>query len=283
MEIIKKILEYPLIPIQKYELTLADILLVIAIYTVLKLVIRLIRSRLSKFFFERNNIEAGRQASILQIIQYILYTIFIAVSLEIVGVDLSIVLAGSAAVLVGLGFGVQHIFNDLVSGLIMLFEGKVEVGDIIDVGGLIGKVDKVGLRTSTVKTREASSIVIPNSKFISENVINWTHLNNVARFDVAVGVAYGSDVQLIKKLLLNCAHEHGKVVAKPAPFVRFTDFGSSSLDFVLYYWSTEIWFTEDVKSDLRFMIDRAFRQHNISIPFPQQDLHIRSSNVNFNA
>lgn len=281
MEIISQILEYPLLKIHKYQLTPFDILLIIGMYIIVRLIVRLLKSKLTEFVFNKNNIELGRQASLLQIIQYILYTIFVTISLQIVGVDLSIVMAGSAALLVGLGFGIQHIFNDLVSGLIMLFEGNVEVGDIIDAGGLIGKIEKVGLRTSTVKTRDAFAIVIPNSKFINENVINWTHLNHVTRFEVAVGVAYGSDVQLVKKLLLHCAEEHGKAVDKPAPFVRFKDFGNSSLDFVLYFWSSDIWVIEDVKSDLRFMIDAAFRKHDICIPFPQRDLHIKSSEVAF--
>lgn len=279
MEVLKAILEYPLIKISNYQLTSFDLLLIIGAFMAVKFIIRLMQSRLTQSVFARNNIDKGRQASLLQIIKYLLYTIFIVMSLQIVGVDLSIVVAGSAALLVGLGFGIQHIFNDLISGFIMLFEGNVEVGDIIEVGGLIGKVEYVGLRTSKVKTRDGFAIVVPNAKFINDNVINWTHLKQVTRFCVTVGVAYGSDVQLVKKILLDCATRHNKVEDKHKPFVRFIDFGSSSLDFELYFWATEKWFIEDIKSDLRFMIDAAFRDHHVTIPFPQRDLHLKSSDI----
>lgn len=278
-ETIKDILTSSLISFKEYELTLADLLLIIAGYTLLQFVLKVMRSRLTKAVFKRNKIDIGRQASLLQIIQYVLYTIFFIFSLELIGLNLSILLAGSAALLVGLGFGIQQIFNDLVSGLIMLFEGNVEIGDILEVGDLIGRVEKVGLRTSKITTRENIIIVVPNSKFIVENVINWTHLLDTVRFDVLVGVAYGSDVQLVKELLLQCVKKHSKIVSQPEPIVRFKDFGSSSLDFQICFWSNEVWHIEDVKSDLRFAIDQAFRENNIVIPFPQRDLHFKTTDV----
>jgi len=279
MDKIKSILEYD-IDIGKYNLSVSEILLVLLGYMVVRFLLALLQTRLSKFFFVKDKIDSGRQASLVQIIKYVLYTFFVIYSLEVVGVNVSLLLAGSAALLVGLGFGVQHIFNDLISGLIMLFEGHVEVGDIIDAGGLLGRVKRIGLRTSETRTRDGITIIVPNSKFITDNVVNWSEQSTV-RFVVKVGVAYGSDVRLVEQLLLDCASRHAEVAKRPKPFVRFADFGNSSLDFELYFWSSQVWMIENVKSDLRFWIDDAFRQNNVEIPFPQRDLHIRSSDVNF--
>lgn len=279
-EQIKGLLIEPLIPLgDKYHITGVDLLLILLAYVIAKFIMKVMRSRLTKMVFTRNNVDVGRRASLLQIIQYLVYTIFVVFSLETIGVDLSIVLAGSAALLVGLGFGIQQIFNDLVSGLIMLFEGNVAIGDVLELNDLVGKVESVGLRTSKVYTREGMTIVVPNSKFIIDNVINWTHLKQSVRFSVEVGVAYGSDVQLVKKILLHEADAHSKTVDQPKPFVRFINFGNSSLDFELCFWSHEVWTIEDVKSDLRFAIDKAFREQNIVIPFPQSDLHIKTSEL----
>jgi len=192
-----------------------------------------------------------------------------------IGIDLSLVLTGSAALLVGLGFGIQDLFNDLISGVIILFEGNVDKGDIVDAGGLVGEVEELGIRTSKVKTQDGVTIVVPNSKFVSENVINWTNEEQLARFHVAVGVAYGSNVQLVKDLLLVCAAEHPQIEKEPESFVRFVNFGDSSLDFELHFWSEHIWIIENIKSDLRFSIDAIFRKNDISIPFPQRDVHIK--------
>jgi small-conductance mechanosensitive channel len=271
---IKDVLSTAIISFKTYELTVGDLLIIGMAYMVVRFLASFLRNRLTQSVFLRNNIDWVRRSSVLQILQYLLYTLFFIFCLETVGVDLSLVLAGSAALLVGLGFGVQQIFNDLVSGLIMLFEGNVAVGDVLEVDHMVGKVEHVGLRTSKVYTRDGVTIVVPNSKFIVENVVNWTHMRHAVRFDVAVGVAYGSDVALVKRLLLEVAYAHAKVAQDPAPFVRFLDFGNSSLDFKLYFWCSEVWTIEDVKSDLRFAIDAIFREHRITIPFPQRDVHI---------
>ena len=266
-------------PIERFHLTVSDILLIGLFFFGIRFLLFLIQTKLRKFIFMQKQVDKGRQQSLIQIFSYVLYTLFIIASMELVGIDVSLLLAGSAALLVGLGFGIQHIFHDLISGLIMLFEGNVEIGDIIDSGGLLGKVKKIGLRTSEVETRAGVSIIVPNAKFMTDNVVNWTHQWTNVRFEVKVGVAYGSDVQLVKQLLLDCAQKHEHIDANPKPFVRFADFGNSSLDFELFFWSKQVWAIEDIKSDLRFWIDEAFRAHKVEIPFPQRDLHIRSSDV----
>lgn len=278
-EDIKNALEYTIIHIRGYELTVFDLITIVLTYLIVRFLLYILQTKLKKVVFVKKNIEAGRQASILQILKYVIYTLFIIFALGKVGIDVSVIMAGSAALLVGLGFGIQHIFNDLMSGLIMLFEGNISFGDIIQVDGLLGKVEKVDLRTTKIHTRDAQTIIVPNHKFVEENIINWTHQTKYLRFEVAVGVAYGSDVRLVEKLLVKCANDHEKVTDVPRPFARFIDFGSSSLDFKLYFWSNEIWRIEDIRSDLRFDIDAAFREKEITIPFPQRDLHIMSSQV----
>lgn len=189
-------------------------------------------------------------------------------------------LAGSAALLVGLGFGIQQIFNDLVSGIILLFEGNLKVGEIIQLeNDIVGKVTMIGLRTSKIRTRDDITMIIPNSKFISDKVINWSQDQSTTRFQVEVGVAYGSDVELVTRLLLESAKENQAVETKPEPFVRFSDFGESSLNFQLLFWTNESFRCENVKSKLRYTIDRKFRENNVQIPFPQRDVHLFHPNL----
>ena len=141
---------------------------------------------------------------------------------------------------------------------------------------MVDVVKEIGLRTSVVETRDNISLLIPNSKLTNEALINWSHNEKKTRFDVKVGVAYGSDIQLVKKLLLDCAAKHTSVVDSPKPIVRFTNFGDSSLDFELLFWTLNTFRVEDTKSDLRFLIDAAFRENGVTIPFPQRDVHFYS-------
>lgn len=141
---------------------------------------------------------------------------------------------------------------------------------------MVGRVKDIGVRTTKVVERDNIILIIPNSKFTSDNVINWSHMDQKSRFNVAVGVAYGSDVRLVEKVLLECANECNEVVKNPHPFVRFEDFGDSSLDFKLFFWSSNSFFVEQTKSKLRFAIDQKFRENGVTIPFPQRDLHIMS-------
>ncbi len=221
----------------------------------------------------KRNVEPGKRHAVLQIAKYIIYFTGIVIALQVLGLPLQSLILGSAALLVGVGIGLQQLFFDLMSGFILLFDRKVEVNDIVDIDGVVGKVDHIGLRTSTVRTLDNISIIIPNSKLISENVINWSANHGLARFTVPVSVAYGSDVQKVKELLIQCANGHELVLGKPAPTVWFTDFGQHGLAFQLFFWSKHFLQTEKVKSDIRFAIDDAFREAGVTIPFPQVDVH----------
>jgi len=138
-------------------------------------------------------------------------------------------------------------------------------------------VKNIGFRTTKIENRDNIIMIIPNSRFIGENVINWSHIEQKTRFSVDVGVAYGSDVELVKKVLLECAYKHQEVTDYPKPFVRFLDFGNSSLDFQLYFWTDNAFRVENIKSDLRFAINNIFKKNGITIPFPQRDVHIKKT------
>lgn len=228
-------------------------------------------------YYQRKEINIGSQYAINQLFKYFLYVFAILIALQSMNINLTILLGGAAALLVGIGLGLQQTFNDLISGIILLSERSVEVGDVLDLSGMVGTVRRIGLRTSLVETRDNMTIIVPNSKLIGDIITNWSHDEDKARFRVKVGVAYGSDTALVKKLLLQVAQEHPKAMKRPAPFVRFINFGDSSLDFELYFWSKEFMRIEDVKSDMRFEVDRLFRENNITIPFPQRDVWFRNS------
>lgn len=220
--------------------------------------------------------EVGQLHAIYQIIKYFLWVIAIVIILDTLEIKVTILLASSAALLVGLGLGLQQIFQDFVSGIALLFEGTIKVSDIVEIeGGVVGRVREIGIRTSKIETRDNIILIVPNSKFIADNVINWSHLEKKTRFSVKVGVSYGSNVEQVTEVLLNCAREHKEIAKNPSPFVRFADFGESSLNFELFFWSTETFGVENTKSDLRYQIFSEFARNKIQIPFPQRDIHIK--------
>ena len=227
-----------------------------------------------------NKLTIGQQFAYYQLAKYVIVVVAVVSILKTFKVDLSILIIGSSAVLVALALGLQHLFNDLVSGFFLLFEGTIRVGDIIEVDGMVCRVQEIGIRTSKVKKRDGISLVIPNGAIISNSVINWTTDSSITRFSVTVGVSYGSNVQKVRDILLECATRHNEVVKSPKPICRFIDFGDSSLNFELLFWSKNRFRIEDVKSDLRFMINAEFIKNDVTIPFPQRDIHIKTSGNN---
>ncbi len=219
--------------------------------------------------------DSSKKRNVLKFFSYVIWVAAILLILGLTGLKLTVLWGAGAALLVGIGFGLQQIFADLISGLFLLFEGNLREKDIVELNnGTVGKVTYIGARTSKVKTRDNVVMIIPNSQFISSEVINWSHIESKTRFNVDVGVAYGSDVQLVKSVLLECAADHKQISAKPKPFVRFQNFGDSSLDFSLYFWTGNTFEVENIKSDIRFTIEEKFRTNNIQIPFPQHDVHM---------
>lgn len=227
-------------------------------------------------FYRNKKMNIGSQYAVNQLLKYIIFTIAILYILDTIGFKLTVIWGGAAALLIGAGFGLQQTFNDFFSGILLLFERTVEVGDVVQLSdGLIGTVVKIGMRTSFVQTFDNRTVIVPNSQLVVNDVINYSHNDEKARFVVSVGVAYGSDTELVKQLLFEAAKQHEKVIKFPVPFVRFVEFGDSSLNFELHFWSRELVQINDVRSDLRFKIDQLFRENDISIPFPQRDVWLK--------
>ncbi len=257
--------------------TLSNIFSAILTIFIARLLVWVLTNIVLYQYYRSSNIDVGSQFAVNQILKYVIYVVALLIALQNnLGMNLDIILGGAAALMVGIGLGLQQTFNDLISGIILLFERTVEVGDVVEVDGLVGTITKIGIRTSVVLVRDNTSIVVPNSKFITENVINWSHNDDKVRFKLAIGVAYGSDTELVREILLKVAKENPDILQRPAPFIRFIEFADSSLNFELHFWSRNFIRIEDVKSDLRFQVDKEFRENNVEIPFPQRDIWQRS-------
>lgn len=227
-------------------------------------------------YYKRRKMDIGSQYAINRLIKYFIYTVMVLAIIETLGFQLTVIWGAAGALLVGFGLGLQQTFNDLFSGILIMIEGSVHVGDMVRVKGEVGKITKIGIRASEVKMRDNVELIVPNSHLVMDGLANWNHSDHSARFSVAVGVAYGSDTTLIKNILLDIAKSHPKVIYSPAPIVRFVNFGDSSLDFELLFWTNDVFGVLDIQSDLRFEIDRVFRANGVEIPFPQRDLWLRN-------
>lgn len=270
----KEFLEYRLIEFDGYHLSVSQLIIISILFVVFYAVVFLLK-RVLKRIADRKGLSDGSFLSIYQIVKYLIWITFFFVSLSVLNINISVILAGSAALLVGLGLGIQQLFNDYASGIVMLIERTVKIGDVIELDdGTVGKVLSIGIRTSTIETRDNIAIIIPNSKFVDNSVINWSHIKAKTRFNVSIGVAYGTDVKLVRSILLDIAENNKSIVKKPKPFILFKDFGESSLDFSLVFWLNETWAAEKIKSDVRFQINTEFAKNNIQIPFPQRDIHM---------
>ena len=260
-----------------YQLTVKAIVLATAVLLLTRLFAMTIARFVLRPILRRRSVDMGRSYAVTQMILYIVYVVGVISAFSIVGIELSVLWGAAAALLVGIGLGLQQTFNDFVSGLILLVEGPVEVGNVVEVDGFIGRVVEIGLRTSKIRSRDDIMIIVPNSHLTNDNIVNWSHIRSPLRYHVTVGVAYGSDVDLVQRLLMQAASDHDDILERPAPRIMFQDFGASSLDFALYFYSQEPWRIEFVKSDVRFAIDRLFREHGVQIPFPQRDLWLRNA------
>jgi small-conductance mechanosensitive channel len=271
----EKVLEHQLLSVP-IEIKIYNVLVLIILIFATRITINVTRLILQHTLSDKEWVDEGKEYTIVLLAKYVVYTIAIILGMQSLGLNLSILLASSAALLVGLGLGLQSFFTDIVSGFILLFEGTVKKGDIVEVDLFIAKVIQINIRTSKVETRDGNIIIIPNSKLTQENVTNWSHSNRITRFKIEIGIAYGSDTAKVRELLLECAKAHPEVSQHHPLMVRFDGFGDSALEFELLFWAQKTWEIETVKSDLRFAIDKAFRENDIKIPFPQRDLHIVS-------
>ncbi len=277
IEWFEKIMNLSLVSMGESNLTIGLVLTLLISFIVLFVGSEWIRKILVLKILNRYQIESGTRQSIGAIVKYILILAGIFSILQTSGVDLSAfgILAG--AIGVGIGFGLQNITNNFISGLIILFEQPIKIGDRIEVGEVSGDVVKISARSTTIVTNDNISIIVPNSQFIDSQVINWSHSDRNIRFNFPVGVSYQEDPEKIKKILLEVASANPGVLKTPEPEILFEDYGESSINFNLRVWTSEYINKPIVlKSQLYYEIFRRFREEEVEIPFPQRDIHLRS-------
>lgn len=273
---LEEFLGYRLVDLGSYTFSVQQVMHIAIILIITKLFLLFIKKGLLKI--ENVRIQKNENLlTVIKIINYIVWVASIAYIIRSFGFNVTTILTGSAALLVGVGLGLQQTFNDFISGVILLFEGKTKIGDILEVEGRLIKITNIGLRTTEGYDKDDRSFFVPNSKIVTDKVINLTHFKGKRnRFKVKVGVAYGSDVEKVIQILEKCAKNHHAVIEKEHVEARFVEFGDSSLNFELLFFSKTVLANERTKSDIRRMIDKEFRENNISIPFPQMDLHMKN-------
>lgn len=263
----------PLFQIGGNHVSVASVIFSLLIFYIALKLARFCEVAVRRFLKERQ-IDSGAQNAMSTITRYIITAIGLLISLDILGISLSSLAALGAVLMVGIGFGLQNIAQNFISGLIILLERPIKVGDIVEVHDISGRVVEIGARSTLIHTRDDVAIIVPNSQFISEQVINESFSGEKIRLQLKVGVAYGSDVDLVKKTLLEVAHSHVRVLKNEEHKVFFDDFSDSSLDFTLLVWVNDLWLRREILSDLRFLVDQKFKEKGITIPFPQRDIHL---------
>lgn len=276
---IKDLFGLSLIKTEHINFTLGALLAVILAFIITSFLLKLIRKLVTRNLpIEDKN----KFISIFQFVKYIVYIFVLMFALKISGIDITVLLTASAAIFIGLGFALQQLFQDLIAGVLIILDQSLKVGDIIELDGKVGQVQRISLRSTRAYTRNQRVMIIPNHKFMSDLLFNWTQNNPIVRDNVQVGIAYGSDTKLAEKLLLEATKSIEGILSEPEPNVLFDNFGDSSLDFVVNFYVNDAFAVQKIKSDLRFEIDKKFRENNIIIPFPQRDLHVyQDKNVQF--
>jgi small-conductance mechanosensitive channel len=274
---IKAFFDFPLLKLGGSEITLWTLLYFLFLLFLLFYLAGKLRHWLVNRLLVKSKLDVGAQQAVGAITRYVVLFVGFLVILQTVGINLTTLNVIAGAVGIGVGFGLQNIASNFISGLIILFERPIKIGDRIEVGKVEGDVIEIGARSTKVLTNDNIAIIVPNSKFVAENVVNWSYNDQKVRFRIPVSVAYGSDVRLVEKLLLEVARDNPDVLGNPAPVVRFLEFGESGLLFELRPWSTSLVHRKGkLISALNFAIHDKFKEHQIEIPYPQRELRIRN-------
>lgn len=266
----QEILNYSIIKIGSFDFRVSSILgiFLLIIFAIIALYL------VKRTIYRTKKIEEGKKYSLYNLFKYIIITFAVANGLQVVGLDISVILAGSAALLVGLGIGLQTLFKDFVSGIILLIDASIKVGDVIVVNDLVCQIKEIKLRTTTAITRDDKYIILPNSMLTSSQIQNWTHLSDTSRFEVQANIDYQTDIREVREILLNLVSKNPSVLTKPKPFVRFTEFGESTMSFSVFFWTKDLFKVENICSEIRFSIFEKFNKHKIKIPFTQEEIAI---------
>ncbi|WP_420574372.1 mechanosensitive ion channel family protein [Kordia sp.] len=276
METFKDFLDFVLYTHGDIKITIKAVVVLIAVLLGTQIILKFTRIAITR------SLEAEGKArfkTVFTFLKYFIFSIVIITSLDASGVQITALLAASTALFVGIGLGMQKLFQDIISGIFILVDRTVTVNDVIEIDKKVGKITEVGLRTTKAITQDEKILVIPNHKFLSEILYNWTQNDVMTRESISVGVAYGTDVDLVKAFLLGIAMQDPAILNEPKPTVFFIDFGDSALKFKLHFYIGDSFHLPEVQSRLRYKVYNTFNENNISIPFPQRDVHVYNSKV----
>ncbi|EHQ42937.1 mechanosensitive ion channel family protein [Myroides odoratus] len=263
--LLSKFLEYELYTSKSLSITIGTILFIVFTLLITKYGLTFLRKTVIK---NSPPDVALRLRSVFNFVNYFIYVIMFFFILNVVGLNISMFLTTSAALFVGLGFALQDIFRDIIAGIYILFDKTLNMGDVIEVNGQVARVKAIHLRCTIVETRNLKDIVIPNRKLIDDIVYNWTHEDPVIRARIDVGVYIGTDVELVKAVLISAVEDNKDVLKNPQPIVFIDQFGDSSIRFILYYFIENAFDNDRISSDIRFAIDKKFKLNNIALPVP---------------
>ncbi|MBR2300194.1 MAG: mechanosensitive ion channel [Alphaproteobacteria bacterium] len=255
------------------KISLVAIVFGVVVFVVSYSLVKMFRNHLMQNAFTHLDVDEGIRHSLDSFVNFIGIVVSFILAIIAMGGNMTNLTVIAGALSVGIGFGLQNVINNFVSGIIILFERPFKVGDWVDIGGEEGKIKQINIRSTELETFKKTSVIVPNATLLSSSVINMTHGNNWTRLSVSVGVAYGTDVERVRDILLECANANPKVLRSPAPYVIFKDFGASSLDFDLRCYSNNIWEGWIIPSELRFAINKRFNEEGIEIPFQQIVVH----------
>lgn len=273
----ERILTRPILHLGNLPVTVVFLTKAVFFLALLGIVAALTRRLLQNRILSRTFLDAGQRYAYSRIMSYLIYLIGLIIGLQTAGVNLNSLLVLGGAVGIGVGLGLQTLANNFVSGLVLLFERPIKLGDRVEVGGVLGDVVRMAGRSTWVRTNENVVIIVPNSEFISSRVVNWTANDRRVRFSLPVGVSYNSSPSKIRDILLATARNHTDVLEDPSPDVLFLGFGDSALNFELRVWTVQqVQTPKTLASDLYFAVFENFRKEGIEIPFPQRDVHVKS-------
>jgi small-conductance mechanosensitive channel len=277
----KKFLTYKFIDLGTIKIDFSDLLIIVSVFFGARILVNFSKLYIGRKFKRNTNYDAASEYVYIQIAKYVIYVFSILFCFQLLNIDLVIILTSSVGLLVGIGLGLQDVFKDMIAGLVLLFEGNLRVGDIVEIYGttrsnqkstntIVAKILKINVRTTQIQSREGNVLIIPNTRLTQDQIENWSHGSELTRFSISITVDFGADTELIKRLLVQAAMAHPKVKKNHPVFVSLANFGENGLELELIFWADHSWDIDIYKSEIRFEIDRLFREYNINIPYPHR-------------
>ncbi len=275
IRIIDGVFHYKLFEVKRTPVMLSSIVIFILILLTFAILSRALQRTVFRRILNRTHIDHGTQFTLLRLSHYFIIVIGAIVAFQSVGIDLSGLAVIFGLLSVGIGFGLQNVTSNFIAGFILLFERPISIGDRVTIGGTVGDVQAINMRSTTIRTLNNISIIVPNSEFVSSRVVNWTHGDPTVRLDLPVGVSYESDLDVVERALREVADENSKILKEPRAEVFFANFGDSSWNLELRVWLSDLTHYYQIQSEINSAIVQQFRKYGIEMPYPQRDLHMR--------